>query len=157
MKRIFLLALLQVSVLFQHAQAQGVLKLSEKYENGSPSGGSCSIQIPPLGTNWKTYRIRDSGCPGDVDYFALDNVPSTVMIMFYDNRFCDPSKDHHWDFTVETIKNPTTTRWVKMTEGRDTPIRGIIVAGVQLTERREYVSKPDWDLQMSCLKINNMP
>ncbi len=147
------------------AQDYGRLLIAERYENQAPVN-SCSIPIPAPSYSMHTYTLEDHGCKRNSDYFSMSNVASAVEIRFYDQVDCKevpvkpvfPPFENNWTAHVETIKHPTTTRWVKMTEVRDTPVRGIVVAGVQLL-KKEVISTivPPWEHQLSCVKIRNLP
>lgn len=146
------------------AQDYGRLLIAERYENQAPVN-TCSIPIPGPSNSKQTYNLEDQGCKVNSDYFSMSNVASAVEIWFYDDYECSevprfpwPGDDNHWTVHVETIKNPTTTRWVKITEARDTPIRGIVVAGVQLLKIEVIpIIAPKWERQLSCVKIRNLP
>ncbi|MBF8676883.1 hypothetical protein IRZ53_21045 [Pseudomonas fulva] len=147
-------------------QNYGTLEFAGRYENQTPID-TCSLSIPQPGYMSHTYNLQRLGCEINSGHFSLNNVSSAVQIWFYDHRDCaDVPKDrpwvpdfaNHWTVQVETIKNPTTTRWVNVTELRDTPIRGIVVAGIQLIDREVITFVPPvWNRQLSCVKIVNLP
>lgn len=146
-------------------QGYGSLLIAERYENQTPIK-TCSIPIPAPSAGLTTYTLQYQGCAVNSDYFSMMNVSSAVEVWFYDHRECHevpwypslPDFVNEWTAKVETIKNPTTTRWVKMTEVRDTPVRGVVVAGVQLLDM-DVISAfpPNWERQLSCVKIINLP
>lgn len=147
-------------------QDYGTLEFAARYENQTPID-KCSLSIPQPGHGLHVYRLDRLGCKINSGHFSLNNVNSAVQIWFYDHRDCaDVPKDrpllpefaNHWTVQVETIKNPTTTRWVNVTELRDTPVRGIVVAGIQLIHREVIAFVPPvWNGQLSCVKIRNLP
>lgn len=164
-----LLSLLQACNHGTHSvavQDPGMLLIAGRYENQTPIN-TCSISIPQPGFGIHVYNLQNRGCEVNSSHFSLSNVGSAVQIWFYDHRGCAdvpkerpwyPDLENHWTVQVETIKNPTTTRWVNITELRDTPVRGIVVAGIQLIDREVITFvPPEWNGQLSCVKIRNLP
>lgn len=143
------------------SQDYGRLLIAERYENQSPVN-TCSIPIPAPGPFIQTYPLREQGCKINSDYFSMNSVASAVHVWFYDHIDCEdvpdfpllPDYQNNWTLHVEVIKNPTTTRWVKVTEVRDTSVRGIVVPGVQLIDV-EVIPRfpPVWEHNLSCVRI----
>lgn len=146
-------------------QNYGTLLIARGYQNQAPIN-TCSIPIPaPSGIH--TYNLESRGCVANSGYFSMNNVASAVKVWFYDQLHCaevpkqkpdKPKYANHWTVQVETIKHPTTTRWVEITELRDAAIREVVVPGIQLISREVIpFTTPDWTGQLSCVKIQNLP
>ena len=131
----------------------GLLKFA-----GHPDGTykPCSLAVR---SGEYAFNVDDQPCTNDrMNYFQFDGAPSATLITLYSNsdkgkKTCQENSGvtHGWKYTIKTIKQPTTTQWVKIDDLHSKLVDDIVVAGVVLVEK--YERSGDRIDELSCVKV----
>jgi hypothetical protein len=143
--------------------AQGLMAADEM-PNGSiniaghEDGAYKPCSVPLMRTYDYTF-LTDIPCVNDRgNYFQVDNAPSATLITFYSDvnrseRRCHENSGTHfgWQYTLKTIKHPTTTKWIKIDDLHSRDVGEIVVPGIVLVAKLE-VSGDRID-ELSCVRV----